>query len=464
MEEHLKAWLVEGDDDDDLFERAAVLLAMEVISDEEDEFDEINSGPKWGGSTAGKAPNKRRNFKAFYEKIVNDYFSGDDSVFNEGDFERRFRVPRVVFDRVWQQLNGQGCFIQKHDALGKAGIHPLIKMVSCFRKLAYGDACDREDENLGVAESTLSQIFKEFAKSVKREFPQYLHRSPTEQEIARSQAIYEARGFPGCFASWDCKHFQWKNCPVALAGQFRGKEGKSTLVLEAICDGELYIWHSFFGEAGSLNDINILDKSSIVFSLINGSFSLRSAPYRINNTDRDWLYFLVDGIYPPWAIFVDSFHGSIEEKQRNFSMAQEAARKDIERCFGVLVQRFQILSRPLRHFYWEDTVDLLDCCIILHNMVVENRRSEYNVGLHEYAQQTTVPLAPRETDRPPVTLFGSAVSGQETADLHPSEVRSMNIAALTERLKNPVEHHSLKNDLVEHLWARKQGDSDTVQR
>jgi hypothetical protein len=32
--------------------------------------------------------------------------------------------------------------------------------------------------------------------------------------------IIEARGFQGMFASIDCMHYQWKNCPIAWQGQF----------------------------------------------------------------------------------------------------------------------------------------------------------------------------------------------------------------------------------------------------
>jgi Plant transposon protein len=104
------------------------------------------------------------------------------------------------------------------------------------------------------------------------------------------------------FASWDCKHFAWKNCPVSLAGQYKGKEGAKTLILEAICDPDLYIWHSYFGDAGSLNDLNVLARSGIVRSILDGTLDLRTEPYTVNGTQRDWLYFLVDGIYPKWAI------------------------------------------------------------------------------------------------------------------------------------------------------------------
>jgi hypothetical protein len=40
------------------------------------------------------------------------------------------------------------------------------------------------------------------------------------------------------------------------------------LILEEIAYPDLYIWYHVFGEAGSLNDINILNKSSILGSVI----------------------------------------------------------------------------------------------------------------------------------------------------------------------------------------------------
>jgi hypothetical protein len=89
---------------------------------------------------------------------------------------------------------------------------------------------------------------------------------------------------------------------------------------------------------------------------------------------------LVDGIYPKWAIFVSTVSVPVSSEEKFFATKQEAARKDIERAFGTLVQQFQILQRPIRFWYWEEIVDLVDCCIILHNMIVEHRRFDYAVG------------------------------------------------------------------------------------
>lgn len=108
-------------------------------------------------------------------------------------------------------------------------------------------------------------------------------------------AINEERGFPGCLGSWDCNLWEWKNCAVAWAGQFKGKEKKPTVVLEAISDGESWIWGCNFGSPGSMNDINVLDSSILVEKILDGRM-LPEFKYEINGRDRKLCYYLVDEI------------------------------------------------------------------------------------------------------------------------------------------------------------------------
>jgi hypothetical protein len=56
------------------------------------------------------------------------------------------------------------------------------------------------------------------------------------------------------------------------------KSGKETcgptVVLEALSDYHLvWFWHASFGYAGSLNDLNILNLSPLLESLVDGSFT-----------------------------------------------------------------------------------------------------------------------------------------------------------------------------------------------
>ena len=77
-----------------------------------------------------------------------------------------------------------------------------------------------------------------------------------------------------------------------LAGQCKGEgSGVKSLVMEALVDPDLYIWYFNFGAPGSLNDINILDRSSIVGELLSGQFDGKVSQYAINGRLRDWFYF-----------------------------------------------------------------------------------------------------------------------------------------------------------------------------
>jgi hypothetical protein len=377
-----------SDDEDDeiinLYITSATMSQQTALSlYEEIDDDEDDSEAEWGvGSRPGRAQNKARDFVGAYKRLMQNYFNGPQSKYNEEDFERRFRMPHTVFNNIKDKIIGKGLFVERNmNFSGNKGIHPLVRLTACLRRLAYGDSADRDDENLDMAESTINASLRNFNKLMKVEFGhQFLNHSPSPAETQRATTINAGRGFPGMFASWDCKHFSWKNCPVSLAGQHKGKESDKTLVLEAIADPDLYIWFHFFGEPGSLNDINILNKSSIVGSILDGTFDLKTSPYTINGTTRDWLYFLVDGIYPKYSIFISTVQHPQSNVEKYFATCQEACRKDIERAFGVLVQQFQILQRPIKSWYWEDIVDIMDCCIIIHNTIIKSRRDNYSVS------------------------------------------------------------------------------------
>ena len=253
-----------------------------------------------------------------------------------------------------------------------------------------------------------------------------------------------AKGFPGALASWDCKHFNWKNCPMRLAGQHKGHKegGKNTLILEAISDHRRYIWYSNFGDPGSLNDLNVLDKSSIVGSLLSGNLALKSPEnYMINGTERDWLYFLVDGIYPEWSIFVNTYSKPTQAKRKKFARKQESARKDIACAFGILVSRWHILQRPFRNWYLEDIVAILHCCVILHNMIVEARAGSVagvGAGLEDITSNT-------------FPLFGHSEITAAMAKLDGVDLfAARGMDAFDAMMQSITEQYKLKNDLVEH--------------
>ncbi|XP_047979016.1 uncharacterized protein LOC125220931 [Salvia hispanica] len=85
-------------------------------------------------------------------------------------------------------------------------------------------------------------------------------------------------------------------------------------------------------------------------------------------------YYLDDGIYPRWPVFLKTISCPIGERRVLFAAKQESARKDVERAFGVLQSRWAIMKGPARFWYKDVIADVMYACIIMHNMIVEQER------------------------------------------------------------------------------------------
>lgn len=95
-------------------------LLEESSNDDDDE-------PMWGGSRPGRSSNKKRDFVGAYNRLVSNYFSGLASKYNEEDFERQFRMPRSVFNRIQQAILGCPPFVQQTNQITQLpGIYPLV--------------------------------------------------------------------------------------------------------------------------------------------------------------------------------------------------------------------------------------------------------------------------------------------------------------------------------------------------
>ena len=124
-------------------------------------------------------------------------------------------------------------------------------------------------------------------------------------------------------------------------------------------------------------------------------------------------------------MFVKSFtrRTTLDPKRKKFNKAQMAARKDVERAFGVLKKRWHILAQPCR--LWEKTHvrNVMYACLILHNMILEDEGR----AICEY--------------------FGEETQ-QSQEDITDEERNANNF-----EIKNSQTHHNLRADLVDHIWS-----------
>jgi hypothetical protein len=138
-----------------------------------------------------------------------------------------------------------------------------------MRFFYYEIPADYADEYLRIGEDTTMESVRRFCKVMICVFgPTYL-RAPNEQDISRLLGENAARGWPGMLGSVDCMHWRWKNCPKARHGQYCGKSHDPTIILEAVASQRpMDLALFFFWFPGSLNDINVLQRSCIFSNLV----------------------------------------------------------------------------------------------------------------------------------------------------------------------------------------------------
>ncbi|XP_059669524.1 uncharacterized protein LOC132314717 [Cornus florida] len=206
-------------------------------------------------------PRKRKYIKRNQEEAAQRlfrHFFAENLIYPPNIFRRRFWMRRELFLCI---LNGVTTYDEWF----------IQKMIAAIRILAYGISANLCDEYIKISERIAIESLKKFCDAIIAMYAEQYQRSPNADDIARLLREGEERGFPGMFGSIDCMHWEWKNYPTAWHGKHTGRSHKHTLILEAVVSKNLWIWHAFFGMAGSHNNLNVLDHSPAFKSMINGS-------------------------------------------------------------------------------------------------------------------------------------------------------------------------------------------------
>lgn len=195
-------------------------------------------------------------------------------------------------------------------------------------------------------------------------------------------------------------------------------------------------------------------------------------PHLIENNNFVLRYVLVDGIYPKWSCFLGPISSPTTLSEKNYTLLQSARRKDIERAFGVLKIKFNILNKPSLTGNISLMNRTLRVCTILHNMVntrhmydwrishllsqvVEEKRlsdkGEYFTSVADAVENDALDAleADQET-RAPSELTRIPISIGNPAAMFPTFAHYM------KHLNNPMQHSGLMRNISTHLWKNVQ--------
>jgi hypothetical protein len=162
----------------------------------------------------------------------------------------------------------------------------------------------------------------------------------------------------------------------------------------------MWLWHVSFSSPGTLNDITIWDRSPLLKSFLDGSFTRDvDCNFEVGGEEFSEMWLLVDGIYPPLSRFVKSLQVPTTHDERRYTTWQESSRKSIERTFGCLQRKFHILVKSIEQWYIYDINDIVLTCSILHNMMVQQRVTRHEQESASWYEVVTESTAPNDLSR-----------------------------------------------------------------
>ena len=325
-----------------------------------------------------KPRSKRRVFDhAGALRVIQEKYLGPHPEFNGKEFEEMFRLSRSRFQRLLEDFMGSG--IRFYCSGRTEGASVEAKLLLPLKTLAFGVSTQTFRDSFNMSAEYARDCCFKFDKGFRDIYASEYLRKPTASDLKAIDALHlRKHGVRGMFGSLDCSHTVWKNCPKAWQGSFKGKEKKCTIVLEALCDYNLWFWHASYGHAGTANDKTILDVSSLFESFVDGSFSrveeeAAVVPFMIEGEQFSSMFCLVDGIYPPYSRFVRGIKEPTSVSETKYTAWQEGARKDIERAFGVIQTSFKFMRNPIELHNPESISERVATCLMLHNMKMADR-------------------------------------------------------------------------------------------
>jgi len=174
-----------------------------------------------------------------------------------------------------------------------------------------------------------------------------------------------------------CTHWQWLKGPTALAGKFHDRKGGRSVVVESICEEDMYIWRIFSKVSGSYNDMNALACSPMILDVKAGVRRPRNMKYTLNGRTCRLHYYTADQGYPLHALFAIPHPNPVTPKRRLYNRKQQAFWTDAERFSSVMPSRFNINLRPARFTTTLRIINTGKAVAILHNMAIECTRSPF---------------------------------------------------------------------------------------
>ncbi|KAJ9538165.1 hypothetical protein OSB04_030898 [Centaurea solstitialis] len=178
-----------------------------------------------------------------------------------------------------------------------------------------------------------------------------------EREFDFFKQQWDARGVKGFSSLQKCtsaiRQLAYGSAADASDEYLRMSETTLRECLENFCQCIIHLYRRQYLRKPTANDIQAiyaLHEQTHGLSGMLGSIDYKApdSSFVVNDTHYKHGYYLTNGIYPEWSTFVKAFRWLMDKRWIEFKKHQESARKDIERTFAVLQDKWHVVKRPTR--------------------------------------------------------------------------------------------------------------------
>ena len=178
------------------------------------------------------------------------------------------------------------------------------------------------------------------------------------------------KNFPGCIGYLDCVKItsQREDSPIGKGET----ENIMEMNVECWMDMDKYCWAYYSLPNVGNGDVKLLKSSPLLREIFRTDLTLyHEKGYRIKDTGtiRHLMYFIVEGKYPKWPIFIEKKEDDERSAVRIFNQSHDTARNVVKEFFLEMKRKYSILYDSVGCEEVKVCDMISKACIILHNVM-----------------------------------------------------------------------------------------------
>ncbi|KAI5083347.1 hypothetical protein GOP47_0003090 [Adiantum capillus-veneris] len=288
-------------------------------------------------------------------------------------FRSFFRVSRTTFDYI--------CSLVRQDLVSRppsglinieGRLLTVEKQVAiALRRLGSGDPQVSVGEQVGVGQSTVSQVTWRFVESMEERGKHHL-KWPDAEELDTIKARFEQLGMPGCCGAIDITHMVMTLPAVESSADWYDREKNYSMALQVVVDPSLRFRDILTGWPGGMNELQLI-RNCAFFRLCEGRQRLQGPPKQLSEGRQIREYIVGDLGYPllPWLLTPYQEKDLAGAATNNFNRKQAAAVSIAETALARLKGTWRILHRVMWRPDKHKLPRIVLVCCLLHNIIID---------------------------------------------------------------------------------------------